>query len=233
MSERGDDRPAASSAGPGQAIGDLDLDLVRARDLAHDLTRSLTRSFDLEPDPDVRCARIGTLDLNRARASALGLDRALDGDLNLLFAHDLAYVRDLVRDLARDLGRARDRARARDIGLDIDLDPDIDRAVRLAGVLESLPERARRLGRVDALDGQQDAGRRVVPSAGRLLAAAARLLPAGDRGRYREEFSSELWDLAQVGGGRCQQFRYTGSQIVRLVQVRAAVLAPRRRGVSP
>jgi len=72
-----------------------------------------------------------------------------------------------------------------------------------------------------------------VLSAVRLLAAAVWLLPAGERARYREEFSSELWDIAQAHEGRCQQLQYVGCQIVRLVQLRAAVLAPRRRGASP
>jgi hypothetical protein len=55
---------------------------------------------------------------------------------------------------------------------------------------------------------------RVTPTAGRLLATAARLLPAVDRARYAEEFRSELWDIARAGAARRGQLRYACQQLV-------------------
>ena len=84
-------------------------------------------------------------------------------------------------------------------------------------------------------DDRQAARRRhrVAPSAGRVLAMAARLLPAADRARYAAEFRSELWELVQAGDGRWGQLGYAGRQLVAACQLRAALQAPRRRRVMP
>jgi hypothetical protein len=55
----------------------------------------------------------------------------------------------------------------------------------------------------------------VAPFAGRMVGHTTRLLPAADRARYAEEFRSELWDLAEIGAGRCQQVLYAASQLTR------------------
>ena len=60
-------------------------------------------------------------------------------------------------------------------------------------------------------------------SAGRLLAVAVRLLPAGDRGRYAEEYSSELWEIAFAGASRRLQFLYATRQFIRVAHLRVAV----------
>jgi hypothetical protein len=71
-----------------------------------------------------------------------------------------------------------------------------------------------------------------VPSATGLMAAAVRLLPAADRGRYAAEYLSELWDLAQFGAGRLGQLRYAFRQLVRALPMRLALRAPRRRSAA-
>jgi hypothetical protein len=73
----------------------------------------------------------------------------------------------------------------------------------------------------------------VAPSACRLLAIAARILPAVDRTRFAEEFRAELWEIARAGAGRRHQVRYALRQATRTVTLRSAVLAPRRRRASP
>jgi hypothetical protein len=52
-----------------------------------------------------------------------------------------------------------------------------------------------------------------MPSAARLLAAAARVLPAADREPYAQEYRSELWELAQAGDGRVGQLCYALRQV--------------------
>jgi hypothetical protein len=59
----------------------------------------------------------------------------------------------------------------------------------------------------------QSAEVRVAPTAHRLL-AAARLLPAGNRARYGEEYRAELWDIAHAGAGRCGQLAYAARQVM-------------------
>jgi len=49
--------------------------------------------------------------------------------------------------------------------------------------------------------GQHRVGR-VAPSAARLLAVVAGMLPAADRDRYAEEYRSELWEIAHAGQPR-------------------------------
>ena len=85
----------------------------------------------------------------------------------------------------------------------------------------------------DARSGERVQARRVAPSAGRLAAVAAWLLPAGERARYGEEYRSELHDLAGAGAGRRQQLAYAVRLLVRAMPLRLAVLAPRRGKASP
>jgi hypothetical protein len=75
----------------------------------------------------------------------------------------------------------------------------------------------------------QFGARCVAPSAGRLAAAAARLLPASERARYAEEFRSELWEIAQADSRRAQ-LAYAARQLVAARRLRAGLQVPRRRG---
>lgn len=76
-------------------------------------------------------------------------------------------------------------------------------------------------------------GKRQVRTARRLVAAAARMLPAGDRARYAEEFRSELAEIALAGGGRAAQLGYAARQLMSSVRLRADLKAPRRRSAVP
>ncbi len=71
------------------------------------------------------------------------------------------------------------------------------------------------------------------PSAGRISSVAARLLPESDRARYREEYLSELWDVAHAGGDVWQQSRYALRQVARARRMREALRRPRQNGLSP
>ncbi len=66
----------------------------------------------------------------------------------------------------------------------------------------------------------------------RLIRAAAWVLPAEDRARYMEEFRSELFDLAVMGVGRFGQLCYSLRLFGHVLQLRAALAVPRRRGAQ-
>ena len=85
----------------------------------------------------------------------------------------------------------------------------------------------------DAMDLRQRKAREVAPSAVGLLTATVRLLPAGHRNRYRQEYRSELLDLAQAGAGRIGQLQYAFRQLRRAPQMRFTLRSPRRRGAMP
>ena len=114
--------------------------------------------------------------------------------------------------LASDLGRVLIGARA-----------DVDDLVRfLARTIAggAVTQKQRRPGRVAS-------------SAADLLAAATRLLPAADRGRYAEEYQSELLDLAQCGAGRLRQLGYALRQLLRALPMSRVLRSPRRRSAGP
>jgi hypothetical protein len=118
--------------------------------------------------------------------------------------------------------RARARARARALDRDRDLLAlTLTRALRRALALER------------ALAQGHRGPERVVPSADRLLAAAARLLPAADRDRYAQEYRSELWEIAHAGRPRRSQLLYASRQLASSVRLHAELRAPRRRKASP
>ena len=85
----------------------------------------------------------------------------------------------------------------------------------------------------DAADLRQRKVREVAPPAASLLAAAVRLLPAGHRNRYRQEYRSELWDLARAGAGRTGQLRYAFRQLRSAPKVRFALRSPRHKDAVP
>jgi MFS family permease len=85
----------------------------------------------------------------------------------------------------------------------------------------------------DAVDPRQQKARKVAPSANGLLTATVRLLPADHRNRYRQEYRSELLDLAQAGAGRIGQLRYAFRQLRSAPQMWFTLRSPRRRGAMP
>jgi hypothetical protein len=114
--------------------------------------------------------------------------------------------------------------------------PELPGPAWLYGHLDRPPP-VRQIGRTWCLPSDADREQRpavhVAPSAGQMLAATARLLPAADRGRYLEECRAELWEIASAGAGRRQQIRYAVHVLIRVAPLRAAVLAPRRRNATP
>lgn len=193
---------------------------------------------------DVGWDSAGVLDLDLVeeisniygRADALAL--ALDGAGSRA---ELACARDLADDLARIYARLHgqvDAAMTAAAARPMLTPPEASaRAVdgSLAGATDTATDLVRELvnavGLADA--GGQRRTRRVVPSATGLLAAAVRLLPAADRGRYAAEYLSELWDLAQFGAGRLGQLRYAFCQLVRALPMRLALRGARRRSAAP
>jgi len=85
----------------------------------------------------------------------------------------------------------------------------------------------------DAVDLRQQKARKIAPSAIGLLTATVRLLPAGHRNRYHQEYRSELVDLAQAGAGRIGQLRYAFRQLRSAPQMRFTLRSPRRKGATP
>ena len=131
---------------------------------------------------------------------------------------------------------SRTRTRARDLDRDLALADDLalaltdarDRAVDLTRALELVYDP----GSGRASRRERDSGR-VAPIARHLVAAAVRLLPAGDRARYAEEFRSELWEIVHAGGRRRAQLAYAARQVMSARRLRAELRVPRRRGAAP
>jgi hypothetical protein len=69
-----------------------------------------------------------------------------------------------------------------------------------------------------------------VRAADRLVARAAQALPLGDQARYREEFDSELHDLAQDGASRRAQLAHALRISLRVWSLRRALRAPSPTG---
>lgn len=140
-----------------------------------------------------------------------------DHDLNL---HDRA--RDLARDLDLAIARDRDLARARDLVSCLD-----EAAVRTAEIVQRLE--------VSDSTNERDVGAgeavlapaRVVVG---LVARVTRVLPVGERVRYREEFDAELHDVAQAGVSRRAELAYALRVSVRVWSLRRALRAPSPAG---
>jgi hypothetical protein len=174
-------------------------------------------------------ARALDRDLDRVGALACALIRDLDRARNRAANHDHYYMRDRDLDRAVALDRALDRVRALDRTLDRTLDRDLDRdRARICALVRDLdPDFGSTVG------GLYDVCRRLVWTLGagaphrtvpaalaaRLAHSAVRVLPAGSRSRYDDEFGSELSELAAAGASWQAQVLYA----VRLVD-RAWVL---------
>lgn len=205
------------------------------RELASELASARDLAFALARDRDHGSALARARDRNReyelARALARELDHANTLAVELRRARGLDPAR--VREVSFTLARAHARARALDLprirvldrarALVRDLDRHLDRASTLVGDLaHSLACDSERTPREPML------------LAGRLLAVAAWMLPAGDRHRYREEFWSELAEIASAGGCRRAQLGYAIRQVKSASwSLRAELRAPQRRGALP
>jgi hypothetical protein len=195
---------------------------TRALLSASDSARALHRDLD-----DARAfARAFARDLDGAHDQLL--ERIKGGALNLEITINNALARRGAGApaLARDLNII--LAEARPYG---ELVPVLVRrrvgALDLAGALDA----ALGLDTSDRSRAHWEAGQ-VAPSAARLLACAARLLPAADRARHAEEYRSELWELAQAGAGRLGQLGYALRQLRSTPRTGRALRSLRRRGAA-
>jgi hypothetical protein len=224
--------------------------LATALDSAHDNASALASTLGRASYLADTSARADTLALAHALASDLGharlfaqsLDSARIGALYGVLAFADVRTRGLVEDFTHgrvnELLDSRAAARARSLADDLSrargLADDLFRARGLADILArasniTFPSDAE----ADANRNEPQRGRIVVArSAGRLVAIAARLVPASHRSRYAEEFRCELWDQAEAGAGRWCQMLYAARQLARAPRLRAELQAPHRRRAS-
>jgi hypothetical protein len=167
---------------------------ARARNQARNLARHLALARDLAEALD--------LDPERALVLARVLARTRSRDGAQAHAHVLARARLRMPHLAPYLAHARDLALALTSGPD----PTLDRARTLARALRTA---SRNVGVAQGGSGTVGS-RNVAPATGavRLIRGAVRVLPAEHRDRYRDEFDSELYELAAAGAARAAQLAY-------------------------
>jgi len=176
-----------------------------SRDLTRDRHRGLQCDLDRDLARDRSRALADALALARDLGNADGLARALADTIGQTLARDRAHSRVLALANTADS----DTADALDVGKYPDeyRDPIIEKAPRQAG--------------------------RVSPSAGRLVAVAARMLPEADRADYAEEFLAELRDLAQAGASFIGQVAYAAQQLRSAPSMRLALRTAARQRVEP
>jgi hypothetical protein len=215
----------------------VELDLSRVGDQLADLGRALDQHADLRVA--CYCARDLAEYLHHHLCTA---SNALPRDLEIIRYDELEYALINARDLARELVGVLTAAS----GLRMNtLDLARELARNLDGILAQVGHRAEALADVHRLEVLAEAGEKqsheldparravhITPTAGRLLAAVTRLLPATDCDRYGEEFRSELWEIASAGATRRRQIGYAVRQTVRIAQLRGSLLTPRRRHAS-
>jgi hypothetical protein len=204
-------------------VGDLDVVCARARTLARNLDYTVARAINRSNGP--------APDLNRASDLAYNLTRDLANTRDLLFASELNYVHDMAaaRAYADEIVRlvARADTRARSVAAARPRPGDLARSRPGDGDINQLHDPALTVAR-----GQRGI-EHVAPSAGFLLSVTARLLPAGDRAHFSEEFLSELWEVAHAGTGRLGQLAYSARQLGRAWSLRAELQGPHRRRAVP
>ena len=74
---------------------------------------------------------------------------------------------------------------------------------------------------------------RPMPAAQKLVDRATQILPAQHRIRYRDEYRSELYELAASKASRLAQFMYAVRLLDRAWILRAELLAPNERAARP
>jgi hypothetical protein len=218
--------PASSASRAIRQAGDL----VKALDLARTDARALARKRATEYDPDGGLAD----DLALAVSVAGRLISALDGARRNGFfsAHEIDIARHLVHKVDEDFASARNlqhnfsRTRARL------LSDDLAQHHASAQMLVNTLMHGRPVE-----PGRQRARRRkaffMSPAAARLAATAAWLLPSPERERYREEFRSELWELAAAGASRRHQVGHAAQVLTQAWVMRTALRSPARRRAVP
>jgi hypothetical protein len=160
--------------------------LAYVRNLAHALARDLDLALSRTRDRDLSHA----LTLTRDLTHALDLNHTLDRPHALDLAHTLALAH------ARAHAHAGDRAYALDPTRDSTCTLAIDRAHNCATELIRALDRARDshfAARQEAVTGSGSSIPGRVPWG--VLALATRVLPVGERPRYREEFHVEIVEL--------------------------------------
>lgn len=231
-------------------VGELPQTISRAHaliDKIADARKAISDSFgaDIDADAEAENARYAVLAVDRARFAADNLIAAIDAVRETVgdFAGDLAdplapcadhaaavvghlhRVSQLVNHYGSEVFSELDLAKV----LSHTLAAELASAAELALDPDSVPGRPRRR----SAEGAKRRGRRVSPSAGRLVMAAAAMLPEADRNCYAEEFRGELRDLAEAGAGRAGQLAYAARQLRSAWGLRAALDAPVRRRVVP
>jgi len=127
---------------------------------------------------------------------------------------------DLDLDRARNLARASDRGLVHAHDLARKLVWFTDDAARTAGELEQLSDDA---GAVPAGGNAAVWPQRVCRG---LVAVAARVVPAGHRARYEQEWRAELWELGEQPRPRRHQLRYAFGVLSRCVALRRGLTRP-------
>ncbi|HEX6074136.1 MAG TPA: hypothetical protein VFZ32_02605 [Micromonosporaceae bacterium] len=215
-------------------IDDLRRDIDLARELAYYLVSDIDPLHELGPD----IARAREL----ARSCARNLDReivrARNFDRHIVSARNLASARNLGRvhaRAARDLASIRDLLKAHSLAR--------TRAGQLDVVLRSAVRKADLLYRTWKGRGPQNPAvsstaperppvrpRRVAIRAADI---AAKALPVAHRARYRDEYQSELYELAAAGASWWQQMRYAIRLLDRSWELRYELRKPAARRARP
>jgi hypothetical protein len=210
-------------------IDDLRRDIDLARELAYYLVSDIDPLHELGPD----IARAREL----ARSCARNLDREIVRARN--FDRHMVSARNLAS--ARNLGRVRELASIR--GLLKAHSPARTRAGQLDVVLRSAVRKADLLYRTWKGCGPQNPAvsstaperppvrpRRV---AIRVADIAAKALPVAYRGRYRDEYQSELYELAAAGASWWQQMLYAIRLLDRSWELHYELRKPATRRARP
>jgi hypothetical protein len=212
---------------------DPDVGVVRVAERVRALVREFSRVRTMAVDVDPDLARSLAVDLAHVRDLDLALTRARTrrrikdpGRLSVL-------VLDLKRGAEQAFGRAgrhhagfaRDRSRALAVELAVlsDFDARVGRELdELAGEVAAFRTTAAAWSRSDRVDGCRSATGSFASGlvARRLVDVASCVVPVVHRERYREEWRSELHELAAIGRSRQQQLTYAVRLLTRAWEVR-------------
>ncbi len=171
--------------------------ILLAQDIADDLTRAYGLACTIERSLayDVACARkyaseiIATLATNPDHTGSARVGDLL-GVLYNIHTRTRAYDREIAYDLTESLNQAINRTH------------NLVQAINRAKKLDNSHETS------GAYDEDTPQPAPLNPAARRLADIAARVLPAAHRARYRDEYRSELHDIAATGASWWQQVAY-------------------------